>query len=66
MTTPSQRDNRRRQFLTLDSAAQWRRNIVAFRKYDRPEQIAGAMRYAREALEISKQLRLTGKPAVTE
>jgi len=24
------------------------------------------MRYAREALEISKQLRLTGKPAVTE
>ena len=52
MTTPAQRDNRRRQFLTLDSAAQWRRNIVAFRKYDRPEQIAGAMRYAREALEI--------------
>jgi hypothetical protein len=58
MTTPQQRDNRRYQFLTLESAGQWRRNAQAFRKYNRPENIAGAMRYARETLQRSRQLRL--------
>jgi hypothetical protein len=37
MTTPQQRDNRRYQFLTLESAARWRRNAANFRKYNRPD-----------------------------
>ena len=55
--TTTQSENRRHQFLTLESAARWRRNAANFRKYNRPEAMAVAMRYARETLQRSKELR---------
>jgi hypothetical protein len=61
MSTP-QRDNRRSQFLTLESAARWRRNAANFRKYNRLEALAVAMRYAREALQRSRELRIEAEP----
>ena len=56
--TTTQSENRRHQFLTLESAARWRRNAANFRKYNRPEAIAVAMRFARDALRRSQDLRI--------